>query len=108
MFDPITQDYHGISADSVHTSDMDVSKIRGNIDPAAPVHSTRIRVGRSIDGFGLSPGITKQQRLDVESLMKKAFSNLTGDLAGTYFPLTGEIMMIMMMMIRKLFSSCQG
>jgi len=89
VFDPIIQDYHGISADSVHTSDMDVSKINGNIDPKAPVHSTRIRVGRSIDGFGLSPGITKQQRLDVESLMKKAFANLTGDLAGTYYPLTG-------------------
>merc|ERR1711982_319854 len=69
-------------------SDMEVGKIQGNIDSSAPVHSTRIRVGRSIDGFGLSPGITKQQRLDVESLMKKAFSNLTGDLAGTYFPLT--------------------
>merc|ERR1719512_559675 len=32
---------------------------------------------------------TKQQRLDVENLMKKAFSNLSGDLAGTYYPLTG-------------------
>merc|ERR1711887_387533 len=89
VFDPLIQDYHGISADSVHTSDMDVSKIKGNIDPTAPVHSTRIRVGRSIDGFGLSPGITKEQRLGVENLMKKAFANLTGDLAGTYFPLTG-------------------
>merc|ERR1711990_529559 len=89
VFDPIIQDYHGISADSKHTSDMDVSKIRGNIDGTAPVHSTRIRVGRSIDGFGLSPGITKDQRLGVENLMKKAFANLTGDLAGTYFPLTG-------------------
>merc|ERR1712224_968762 len=79
----------GISADSKHTSDMDVSKIRGNIDGTAPVHSTRIRVGRSIDGFGLSPGITKDQRLGVENLMKKAFANLTGDLAGTYYPLTG-------------------
>merc|ERR1719244_2421195 len=68
---------------------MDVTKIKGNIDPTAPVHSTRIRVGRNIDGFGLSPGITKQQRIDVENLMKKAFANLTGDLAGTYFPLTG-------------------
>merc|ERR1712058_171964 len=75
VFDPLIQDYHGISADSVHTSDMDVSKIKGNIDPKAPVHSTRIRVGRSIDGFGLSPGITKEQRLDVENLMKKAFAN---------------------------------
>merc|ERR1712224_599433 len=79
----------GISADSKHTSDMDVSKIRGNIDGTAPVHSTRIRVGRSIDGFGLSPGITREQRLGVENLMKKAFANLTGDLAGTYYPLTG-------------------
>merc|ERR1712055_585286 len=89
VFDPLIQDYHGISADSVHTSDMDVNKIKGNINPAAPVHSTRIRVGRSIDGFGLSPGITKEQRLGVENLMKKAFGNLEGDLAGTYFPLTG-------------------
>merc|ERR1712110_39097 len=91
VFDPLIQEYHGIAPDAVHTSDMDVTKIKGNIDPAAPVHSTRIRVGRSIDGFGLSPGITKQQRLDVEDLMKKAFANLQGDLAGTYYPLTGMV-----------------
>merc|ERR1711887_194887 len=89
VFDPLIQEYHGIAADAVHTSDMDVGKIKGNIDPTAPVHSTRIRVGRSIDGFGLSPGITKAQRVGVENLMKKAFANLTGDLAGTYYPLTG-------------------
>jgi protein-arginine kinase len=89
VFDPIIQEYHGISADAVHTSDMDPDHIKGNIDPTAPVKSTRIRVGRSISGFGLSPGITRQQRLDVESLMKTAFANLKGDLAGTYYPLTG-------------------
>jgi len=89
VFDPLIQEYHGITADAVHTSDMDVSKIQGNIDPTAPVKSTRIRVGRNIDGFGLSPGITQSQRLNVEGLMKKAFANLEGDLAGTYYPLTG-------------------
>merc|ERR1712105_476792 len=89
VFDPLIQEYHGIAADSTHTSDMDASKIKGTISKEAPVHSTRIRVGRNIDGFGLSPGITKQQRIDVENLMKKAFSNLKGDLAGSYFPLTG-------------------
>merc|ERR1712002_1001157 len=89
VFDPLIQEYHGISPDAVHTSDMDVSKIQGNIDPQAPVHSTRIRVGRNIDGFGLSPGITKQQRLDVENLMKKAFGKMAGDLAGSYYPLLG-------------------
>ena len=89
VFDPLIQEYHGIPADSKHTSDMDATKIKGTIDSAAPVHSTRIRVGRSIDGFGLSPGITKEQRLGVESLLKSALSKLTGDLAGTYYPLTG-------------------
>ena len=68
---------------------MDATKVTGNIDKAVPVHSTRIRVGRSIDGYGLSPGITKQQRIDVEKLMSSALSKLTGDLAGKYYPLTG-------------------
>ena len=89
IFDAIIQEYHGISADAKHTSNMDVDAIKGNVAAEVPVHSTRIRVGRSIDGFGLSPGITKQQRVDVESLMKSALSKLTGDLAGTYYPLTG-------------------
>merc|ERR1711954_48872 len=89
VFDPLIQEYHGISADATHTSDMDVNKIKGNVDPAAPVHSCRIRVGRSIDGFGLSPGITKEQRVGVEKLMSNAVQTFTGDLAGKYYPLTG-------------------
>merc|ERR1712109_397912 len=61
----------------------------GNVEPGVPVHSCRIRVGRSIQGFGLSPGITKQQRVHVEALLKHAFAKLEGDLAGNYYPLTG-------------------
>merc|ERR1719471_524257 len=68
---------------------MDPEKVVGNIEPGVPVHSTRIRVGRSIDGFGLSPGITKEQRVGVEKLFSNALSKLTGDLAGKYYPLTG-------------------
>merc|ERR1712123_339843 len=89
VFDAIIQEYHGITADAKHTSGMDASKITGNINADVPVHSTRIRVGRNVDGFGLSPGITKQQRIDIEKLMSSALSKLTGDLAGTYYPLTG-------------------
>jgi len=89
VFLPLICEYHGLPADFKHTSDMDVSKITGNISTEVPVHSCRIRVGRSIDGFGLSPGITKEQRVGVEALMKNAFTKLTGQLAGTYFPLTG-------------------
>merc|ERR1712079_397861 len=80
IFDAIIQDYHGISADAKHSSDMDPAKGVGNIEPGVPVHSTRIRVGRNVDGFGLSPGITKQQRIDLEKLFANALKNLTGDL----------------------------
>jgi len=89
VFDPLIQEYHGISADDVHKSDMDPSKVDGNIDEGVPVKSVRIRVGRSIEGFGLSPGITREQRLEMEGLMKNAFAKLEGDLSGEYFPLTG-------------------
>ncbi len=89
VFMPIICEYHGLPEDFKHTSDMDVSKIKGNINENAPVKSTRIRVGRSIDGFGLSPGITKEQRLEQEGLMKNAFQKLEGDLSGKYYPLLG-------------------
>merc|ERR1712080_663837 len=89
VFDPLICEYHGLPADFKHVSDMDSSKITGNVEADVPVHSCRIRVGRSIQGFGLSPGITKQQRVDVESLMKNAFAKLSGDLAGNYYALTG-------------------
>merc|ERR1712184_159028 len=67
----------------------DAGKINGNINNDVPVHSARIRVGRSIDGFGLSPGITKEQRVGVENLMKNATATFSGDLSGKYYPLTG-------------------
>merc|ERR1719348_1707590 len=89
VFDPLIQEYHGISPNSKHTSDMDASKIKGNINSEVPVHSCRIRVGRSIDGFGLSPGITRDQRIGVEKLMINAVKNFPKDLAGNYYPLTG-------------------
>jgi len=89
VFHPLILEYHGLSEDFSHTSDMDFNKLKGNINADAPVKSTRIRVGRSIAGFGLSPGITKEQRLEMETLMKSAFAKLEGDLAGTYFPLQG-------------------
>merc|ERR1712062_879308 len=89
VFDPIIEEYHGLPKGFKHTSDMDADKIKGNVDSRAPVHSARIRVGRSIEGFGLSPGITKAQRLAMEDLMKSAFAKLSGDLAGKYYPLLG-------------------
>ena len=41
VFEPLICEYHGLPADFKHTSDMDVSKIQGNINPEIPVHSVR-------------------------------------------------------------------
>ena len=40
-------------------------------------------------GFGLSPGITRQQRIDIEKAAQKAFGNLDESLKGNYYPLLG-------------------
>merc|ERR1712168_549556 len=89
IFDPLICEYHGLPAGFKHVSDMDPTKVKGNINPEIPVHSVRIRVGRSIQGFGLSPGITRDQRVGVEKLVSTALKRLQGDLAGNYYPLTG-------------------
>merc|ERR1711881_68825 len=89
VFDPLICEYHGLPAGFKHVSNMNVEEIKGNVGSDVPVHSVRIRVGRSIQGFGLSPGITKDQRVGVENLMKGAFTKFTGDLAGNYYALTG-------------------
>merc|ERR1712020_195551 len=51
VFDPLIQEYHGLDENFSHTSDMDSTKLKGNVNRDAPVKSTRIRVGRSIEGF---------------------------------------------------------
>lgn len=89
FLDPLIRDYHGVPEEFQHASDLDASKITGNIDANAPVHSTRIRVGRNVAGFGLSPGITKEQRLGIENAAKEAFKKLGDGLGGTYHALLG-------------------
>ncbi len=69
---------------------MDASKLK--CPPLPPeeailIRSTRIRVGRNLAEFPLGPGITNEQRKEIESKVSKAVSKFTGDLAGTYYPL---------------------
>ena len=87
--DLIIKDYHGIKGAIKHKKDLNVNKIKEEISDQSMLTSCRIRVARNITGFGLSAGITKQQRLEVESLMKKVFRSLKGDFAGKYYPMKG-------------------
>lgn len=56
-------------------------------EDAKMIKSTRIRVGRNLAKFPLGPGITREQRNQVEIDAQKAFASFTGELAGTYYSL---------------------
>lgn len=49
--------------------------------------STRIRVGRNLEGFPLGPGISKEQRDEVMAKVVAACDTFTGDLAGKFYSL---------------------
>lgn len=92
LFDPVINEYHGHGTEDQHKRDLDIAHLGeiGDLDPTGEsIVSTRIRVGRNLKGFPFAPGITREQRLEVERRVVDALSTLTGDLAGTYYPLAG-------------------
>jgi hypothetical protein len=69
FFDPLIEMYHGHKKGAKHVSNMDYTKL--NCPPlpeedAKMIKSTRIRVGRNLAGIPLGPGITREQRKEVE------------------------------------------
>ena len=51
--------------------------------------STRIRCGRSVEGFPFNPNMSEQQYSQLESLVSATLQDLTEDHEGVYYPLTG-------------------
>ncbi|MFK5927009.1 MAG: phosphagen kinase [Desulfuromusa sp.] len=91
LLDPIIEDYHGFSGTDIHRSDLNPEKLSApNPDPESEfILSTRIRVGRNVADMPLGPAISKEQRNSIESQIAKALRGLSGELAGTYYPLLG-------------------
>jgi len=92
FFDKVVQDYHGHAPDAIHTSKMDSSMMECPPlpeDEAAMIVSTRIRVGRNLEGFPLGPGVTKEQRDEIMDKVVTACNTFEGDLKGTFYPLAG-------------------
>jgi arginine kinase len=56
-------------------------------EDAKMIKSTRIRVGRNLAAYPLGPGISKEQRKEVEKLVTDALSKFDDDLKGTYYSL---------------------
>ena len=87
LFDPIIEEYHGFSKESQHQSSFEGLE-PVTLDPKGKyILSTRIRVGRNLEGFPLGAIISKEQRNEVERLVVDVLSSLEGDLAGVYYPL---------------------
>ena len=90
FFDKVVEHYHKHAPDAQHVSDMDAASLNAPPlpeDEAAMIVSTRIRVGRNLEGYPLGPGITKQQRDEVMEKVVKACETFEGDLKGTFYPL---------------------
>jgi hypothetical protein len=94
LLDPVIEGYHrGYKLSSGHFRDLDAGHLgeaAGNPDPTGEfISSTRIRVARNLKGFPLPCKANKEQRAQIEELVVAALNSLEGELAGTYYPLTG-------------------
>lgn len=91
LFDPIITDYHGFSSTDTHRSNLDPKMLSApNPDPDGQfILSTRIRVGRNVAGMPLGPAVSREQRNSIEVQVSDSLRNLSGELAGTYYPLLG-------------------
>ena len=63
LFDPIIKEYHGHDVGAKHVSDMNYEGLTNaefTPEDSEMVVSTRIRVGRNLEGYPLGPGVTKE------------------------------------------------
>jgi creatine kinase len=93
LFDPVTSArHHGHDMTQNQPTNLDLKQLKTtDIDPEGKyVLTTRVRTGRSVQGFRFPPTIAFQERRDLEALITKALSHLDGDLKGEYFPLNGS------------------
>lgn len=92
LFNGVIEDYHnGFKPTDKHpASDWgDLSQLV-NVDPEGKyVVSTRVRCGRSLQGYPFNPCLTEAQYKEMEQKVSSVFKEFSGELKGTYYPLTG-------------------
>jgi creatine kinase len=97
FFDAVCQEYHKASADAKHVTDWDASGVgdKGVLDVTKlglSELSMRVRVGRNLSSFPLPGAMTKEDRIEFEKAMLKAFDKLKQDPAygGTVYSLSPD------------------
>ncbi|VDL95268.1 unnamed protein product [Schistocephalus solidus] len=90
----VIRDYHRVQGDKIShpvPTFGDLSKLPfKNLDPSGKlIISTRVRVGRSVQGYQFGTTINKEARVQLEKELADALMGLTGEHAGTYYSLAG-------------------
>lgn len=92
IFNPMIEDYHtGFKPGDNHPArDFGDVNSFANVDPTGEfVVSTRVRCGRSMDGYAFNPCLTEDMYKEMEQKVSTTLSGLEGDLKGKFYPLTG-------------------
>lgn len=92
LFNPVIEDYHGgfKATDRHPPTDFGDLNTLVNVDPTNEyVVSTRVRCGRSLQGYPFNPCLTEAQYREMEEKVSATLRTLEGELKGTYYPLTG-------------------
>lgn len=92
LFDPIIEDYHtGFKKTDKHPAkDFGDNSVFGDLDPTGEfVVSTRVRCGRSMEGYPFNPCLTEAQYKEMEQKVSTTLAGLEGELKGKFYPLTG-------------------
>jgi len=92
IFDPMIEDYHGGFGKDAKHPPRDFGDVSSfvNVDPTGDyVVSTRVRCGRSMEGYPFNPCLTEAQYKEMEEKVSSTLSGLEGDLKGKFYPLTG-------------------
>ncbi|MQK21540.1 arginine kinase, partial [Escherichia coli] len=114
LFDPLIQDYHNGFAPDAKQPNTDLGEGKTSalvdLDPEGKfINSTRIRCGRSLQGYPFNPCLSEANYLEMESKVKAIFDNITDpELAGKYFPLDGMTKEIQDQLIKDHFLFKEG
>lgn len=115
LFDPVIQDYHNGFGPNQKQPPTDLGEGKTqqltDLDPEGKfINSTRIRCGRSLQGYPFNPCLTKENYLEMEGKVKSVFEQLKGDpeLGGTYYPLDGMTKDVQNQLIKDHFLFKEG
>ena len=69
LLNPIIEEYHGHKVGTPHESNMNYDELKTQsfiLEDEKFIKSTRIRVGRNLADYPLGPGLTREQRIELE------------------------------------------